>query len=50
MEIVTAEIRQFAGKQEERLLLHHNVEGIQLLDNSEIKRRLKSKKPFELVL
>jgi hypothetical protein len=31
-------------------LLHHvNVEAIQLLDNSELVRRLKKKKPFELV-
>jgi hypothetical protein len=48
MEMVTAEIRRFARKHEERLL-HHNVEAIQLLDNSELLRRLKRTKPFELV-
>jgi len=40
MEMVTAEIRRFARKHEERLL-HHNFEAIQLLDNSELLRRLK---------
>jgi hypothetical protein len=49
MEMVTAEIRRFARKHEERLLLHDNVEAIQLLDNSELLRRLKRTKPFELV-
>jgi hypothetical protein len=34
MEMVTAEIRRFARKHEERLLHHDNVEAIQLLDNS----------------
>ena len=48
MEMVTAEIRRFARKHEERLL-HHNVEAIQLLDNSELQRRLTRTKPFELV-
>jgi len=48
MEMVTAEIRRFSRKHEERLL-HHNVEAIQLLDNSELLRRLKRIKPFELV-
>ena len=33
MEMVTAEIRRFAGKHEERLLHHDNVQAIQLLDN-----------------
>jgi hypothetical protein len=41
MEMVTAEIRRFASKPEERLLHHDNVEAIQLLDNSELFRRLK---------
>jgi len=51
MELVTNEIRNFAKKQEERLLHHVNVEAIQLLDNSELVRRFKrkKKKPFEQV-
>jgi hypothetical protein len=49
MEMVTAEIRRFARKHEERLLRHDNVEAIQLLDNSELLRRLKRTKLFELV-
>jgi hypothetical protein len=47
MEMVTAEIKRFARKHEERLH-HHDVEAIQLLDNSELLRRLKRTKPFEL--
>ena len=46
--MVTAEIRRFARKQEERLLLHGNVEVIQLLDNRELQRRLKRTTPFEV--
>jgi hypothetical protein len=34
METVTAEIRRFARKHEERILHHENVEAIQLLDDS----------------
>jgi hypothetical protein len=49
MEVVTAEIRRFARKHEERLLRHDNVEAIQLLDNSELVRKLRRTKPFELV-
>jgi len=49
MEMVTAEIRRFARKHEERLLHHDNVEAIQLLDSSELQSRLKRTKPFELV-
>jgi hypothetical protein len=49
MEMVTAEIGRFARIHEERLLLHDNVEAIQLLDSSEILRRLKRTKPFALV-
>jgi hypothetical protein len=49
MDTVTAEIRRYATKHEERLLHHANVEAIQLLDNSELLRRLKRTKPFELV-
>ena len=49
MEMVTAEIRRFAGKHEERLLHHYNVEVLQLLYNSELLLRLKRTKTFELV-
>jgi hypothetical protein len=50
MEMVTNEIGKIAKKHEGRLLLHHvNIEAIQLLDNSELVRRLKRKKPFELM-
>jgi len=51
MEKVTKEIGKFAKKHEERLLHHVNVEAIQLLDSSELVRRLKrrKKKPYELV-
>jgi hypothetical protein len=49
MEMVTAEIRRFAGKHEGRFLGHDNVEAIQLLENSELLRRLKRTNPFELV-
>jgi ribosome-associated translation inhibitor RaiA len=48
MEMVTAEIQRFARKHKERLHHHVNVEAIQLLDNSELLRRLKRTKPFEL--
>ena len=46
MEMVTNENEKFAKKDEERLLHHINVEAIQLLDNSELVRRLKRKKIF----
>jgi len=49
MEMVTAEIGQFARKHKERLLHHANVEAIQLLDDSELQRKLNGTKPFELV-
>lgn len=49
VEPVTCEIQKFARKHEERLHNHENVEAIQLLDNRNIVRRLKRKKPFELV-
>jgi hypothetical protein len=39
MEMFTADIRRFARKHEERLHLD-NVEAIQLLDNTELLRRL----------
>jgi hypothetical protein len=48
IEMVTAEVRLFARKHEERLLHHDNVEAIQLLDNSELIPRLRRTKPFEL--
>jgi hypothetical protein len=48
MEKVTAEIQRFAWKHEDRLHHHVNLELIQLLDNSELLRRLKRTKPFEL--
>ena len=47
--MVTNESGKFAKKHEERLLHHVYVEAIQLLDNSELVRRLKRKKPFQLV-
>jgi hypothetical protein len=47
--MVKNEIEKFAKKHEERLLHHVKVEAIQLLDNSELVRRLKKeKKSFEL--
>jgi thiazole synthase ThiGH ThiG subunit len=49
MEMVTAAIRRFARKHEERLHQYVKVEGIQLLDNSALVRRLKRTEPFELV-
>ena len=48
VEMVTAEIKRFARKHEERLHRHDNVEAIQLLDNSALLRTLKRIKPFEL--
>jgi hypothetical protein len=47
--MVTAEIRRFARKHEERLLRHDNFEEIQLPANSELKSRLRRTKPVELV-
>jgi hypothetical protein len=48
MEMVTNETGKLAKKHEERLHHHVNVEASQLLDNSELVRRLKRKKetPF----
>jgi hypothetical protein len=48
MEMIPAEIRWFARKHEERLHHHDNVGATQLLDNTELLRRLKRTKPFEL--
>jgi hypothetical protein len=44
MEMVTNETGKFAKKHEERLHHHVNVEASQLLDNSELVRRLNRKK------
>jgi hypothetical protein len=49
MEMFTSEIRKLAKKHEERLLHDVNVEAIQLLDNNGLVRRIKRRKPFELV-
>jgi hypothetical protein len=46
MEMVTAEIRRFAKEHEGRLLCH-DIEAIQLLNNSELLCTLKRTKPFE---
>lgn len=46
---VTDVIQKHAESHEQRLLHHVNVEAIQLLDNTDIVRRLKRTKPFELV-
>ena len=43
MKTVTNEIANFAKKHEQRRLHHVNVEAIQLLDKSELVRRLKKK-------
>jgi hypothetical protein len=48
MEIVTAAMRRFARKHKERLLQHDNVQAIQLLDDSELLRRLQRTKPADL--
>jgi hypothetical protein len=47
--MLTAEVRRFARKHEERLLHHDNVEVIQLYENSELIHKLRRTKPFELV-
>jgi hypothetical protein len=46
MEMVTNEIGKFVTKREERLLHHVSVEAIQLMDNSELVRRLEKEKTF----
>jgi hypothetical protein len=48
-EMVKNEIGKFSKKHEERLLHHVKVKAMQLLDNSELVRRLKRRKPSELV-
>ena len=47
--MVKYESEKFAKKHEEGLLHQVNIEAIQLLDKSELVRRFKRKKPFELV-
>lgn len=49
VEFVSEEIKKYAKSHEQRLLHHVNVEASQLLDNTQILRRLKRIKPFELV-
>lgn len=49
MDFVDNVIKNFAEAHEYRLHHHVNVEAIQLLDNTNIVRRLKRTKPFELV-
>ena len=46
---VATEINRFAQKHEARLHQHVNVEAIQLLDQGHHRRRLKRKKPSDLV-
>jgi hypothetical protein len=48
-EMVKNKTELCAKNHEGRLLHHVNFEAIQLLDDTEPMRRLKSKKPFELV-
>lgn len=49
VEDVESEIKKFAKSHEQRLHQHVNVEAIQLLDTTDIVRRLKRTKPFELI-
>jgi len=44
--MVTHEVGKFAKKHVERILHHEKFEAIQLLDNSELVRRLKRKINF----
>jgi hypothetical protein len=46
---VDSVIRKYAQSHEQRLHRHINVEALQLLNNGGLVRRLKRKKPFELV-
>jgi hypothetical protein len=48
--MVTAEMKRTAKKHADRLHQHTNVEATQLRDNERTVRRLKTLKPFELVL
>ncbi len=47
--LVLNEIQKNARRHEERLQQHVNIEATQLLNNTDIVRRLKRTKPFELV-
>jgi hypothetical protein len=47
--LLRQKFKQFDGRHEERLLQHENVEAIQLLENTELLRRLKRTKPLKLV-
>lgn len=49
MDTIEQTITRFAKSHEQRLHQHVNVEAIQLLDNTDLPRRLKRVKPFELV-
>jgi len=49
MEMVTNETGEFAKKHEERLLHYVKSKAIPLLNNTELVRRLKRKKRFELL-
>lgn len=49
VESVVDEIRKNARRHESRLQQHTNTEIVQILDNTNIVRRLKRTKPFELV-
>lgn len=49
METVNQTIPKIARCHEQRLLQHVNIEALQLLDNTNLTRRLKRTKPFELV-
>jgi hypothetical protein len=50
IETVTYIIAKFANSQEKRLKNHTNIEASRLLSVNNITRRLKRKKPFELVI
>jgi hypothetical protein len=49
IDTVDKEIKRLARKHEDRLHQHTNVEPLQHLDNSDVVRRLKRVKLFELV-
>jgi uncharacterized protein YeeX (DUF496 family) len=50
IETVTDIIAKFANSHEKRLQDHINIEASRLLNVNNITRRLKRKKPFELVI
>jgi hypothetical protein len=45
---IRQEILRFAGRHERRIQSHVNTEVLQLLDNTNLNRRLKRIRPFEL--